>query len=283
MKKYMKQLGLAGGLAVLAIIGTGCSLFVRDKSPKEYQGVWVDVNGSTRLEFKGNKLKIDTGYSSETYKYTAVKSDYGTVTIDSEKKEGFGDMSAITVNQDGYLTAEEMILDADGHHYRFVREDQLEKEKQIRDLSEDLPKTISSHEIEEFSLTFTKDGLSSYGLDDSWPSGSYSWEIEEDDGSYSMDFRISGDSYIIMDFHETVSERYMKGLDELIRKLDLPSLNGYYKANNVHRAGYFLNVEYESDEVLRIMAKGDAAAECVFDLPALLDYAREAGVDPEEW
>ena len=56
-------------------------------------------------------------------------------------------------------------------------------------------------------------------------------------------------------------------------EIGLPSLNGYYMKNNVSLPGYSISVDYESDESLLVMAGGNAADECVFDLAALVDYA----------
>ena len=184
----------------------------------------------------------------------------------------FGMMTEIRVRDDGSLEASEIVFDTDPHRYRFVREDMLAKELEIQDLSKDAPKTIESKEIRQFSLVFRNYG-GSYGLPDEWQNGHYSWEIEQQDGTYKMSFRIMGDSYVAMDFNQEVSEEYVAGLAQLLEDQGVIQYNGYHKKNNVHRPGYYLYVKYASKERLNIQAEGDAANSCVFDLVPLLEYA----------
>ena len=148
----------------------------------------------------------------------------------------------------------------------------LAKELEIQDLSKDLPKAISSAEIESFSLSFANQH-GSYGLPSQWPSGDYQWKIARKGNTYKMDFRITGPSYIVLDFTDEVSAEYVAGLAKLIQQQGLPRLNGYYHKNNVDRPGYYLYVNYASNEMLRIKAEGEAANTCVFAIAPLLDYA----------
>ncbi len=238
---------------------------------EDLKGKWVDVNSETTLEFRGKQMTVRSGEWSEDYTVKLVKNDYA---VNVTAVEGYlGMMSELTVNKDGSLTAYEMILDGPSNEFRFVREPALEKEKEILDLSRDLPKVIESREIESFSLSF-QNSHESYGLDADWASGYYSWEIELlDDGTYQMSFQISGDSYIVMDYREAVDKAYVTGLADLIAEKDVPSVNGYYMKNNVQSRGIYLYAEYLSGETLSVTAEGDAAKTCPFDLPALLEYA----------
>ena len=183
-------------------------------------------------------------------------------------------MSDLEIREDGSLVGWEMVLDADSHCFRFMREEQVEAEKEIVDLSTERPKTIESMQIRDFSLNFSTTDGRQYGLDESLGGAAYGWMItRQEDGSYRMDFSQSYASYMGIGFHGTVSEEYVTGLAEKINEIGLPSLNGYYRKNSVSLPGYSISVNYESDESLLVMAEGNAADECVFDLPALVDYA----------
>ena len=281
-----------GFLAALALFGFGCHR--REKpaeSPKptgtekpietekpaeteaSFEGEWVDVNGSTTLTIKGDTLTVTFGSWSDEYHFQVNKTSYAT-TITSDEG-GFGVMSELTVMEEGSLRAYEMVLDADGHTYHFVRPEALAEEKEIKDLSKDAPKEIASTELTSFSFGF-RANHGSYGLDDRWPSGSYSWELEkQEDGSYRMDFRVMGDSYVALDFSDTVSAEYAKGLAKLLTEKGVVGYNGYYMTNSVSKPGYSLYADYASGEKLSVRAYGDAGDTCVFDLPALLDYAAQ--------
>ncbi len=265
-----------GFLAVLALFGAGCGR----KSP--YEGRWVDVNGSTTLEFRRNTVTVRFGSRSEKYRFKVTETSYGTTILSADPEGSFGGMSELEAREDGSLCAAEMVLDAEGHSYRFVRPEALAAEKEIRDLSEDAPKEIASTELESFSFVF-RNRHGSYGLDERWPSGSYSWELErQEDGGYRMDFRVMGDSYIALDFSDTVSGDYAEGLARLLSDLGVPAFNGYYRTNSVSKPGYSLWVTYASGERLSVRASGDAGDECVFDLPALLEYAARQELFPEK-
>jgi hypothetical protein len=261
--------------AVVLMCAAGCGQGGQDMngSLEQWQGTWYDVNGTTVLELKGDQLTISGAYDSETYK-VALKEEGDTRTIINCDADGFMEMSALTVKSDGSLMAEEMILDAEGHHYHFVREEQLEAEREVVDVSADMPKTIESGEIEEFTLYFSTKHGRLYGLDGKWADASYSWTIEKQgDGTYEMNFTQGYDSYMGLTYNDRVSEEYVRGLADMISEMGLPALNGYELRNNVSLPGYGLYVTYASGEELRILASGNGADTCVFDIKAFMDYA----------
>ena len=248
---------------------------------EEYQGKWFDVNSETVIELDGDRLTFTTPYYSEEYT-VVLKTEGDTRCLANTDGDGFGDVSNLYVGSNGVLVADEMILDADGHRYMFVREEQLEAEREIVDASKDMPKVIESTDISEFFLNFSTKHGRSYGLDDKWSDASYSWSIEkQEDGTYQMDFTQGYDSYMGIMFHDEVSAEYVKGLADLINELNIPSLNGYIVFNNVSLPGYGLSVEYESGEEIYIHASGNGADSCVLDLKALMDYALTV-IDTEE-
>ena len=271
-KGAMKRMGyVAVVLLALMLLCLGCASSAGKVS--ELEGHWVDVNGKTTLDISGNRCTVTCGSWTETFKFRVKTSDDMTYLVNPDKNlHDLGMMTEIRVRDDGSLEASEIVFDTDPHRYRFVREDMLAKELEIQDLSKDAPKTIESKEIRQFSLVFRNYG-GSYGLPDEWQSGHYSWEIEQQDGTYKMSFRIMGDSYVAMDFNQEVSEEYVAGLAQLLEEQGVIQYNGYHKKNNVYRPGYYLHVKYASKERLNIQAEGDAAADCVFDLVPLLDYA----------
>ena len=271
-KGAMKRMGyVAIVLLALMLFCLGCASSAVKAS--ELEGHWVDVNSKTTLDVSGDQFTVTYGKWSETFKFRVRTSDDMTYLVNSDRNlHDFGMMTEIRVRDDGSLEASEIVFDTDPHRYRFVREDMLAKELEIQDLSKDAPKTIQSKEIWQFSLVFRNYG-GSYGLPDEWQSGHYSWEIEQQDGTYKMSFRIMGDSYVAMDFNQEVSEEYVAGLAQLLEDQGVIRYNGYHKKNNVHRPGYYLYVKYASKERLNIQAEGDAANSCVFDLVPLLEYA----------
>ena len=271
-KGAMKRMGyVAVVLLALMLLCLGCASSAGKAG--ELEGHWVDVNSKTTLDISGDQFTVTYGKWSETFKFRVRTSDDMTYLVNRDKNlHDFGMMTEIRVRDDGSLEASEIVFDTDPHRYRFVREDMLAKELEIQDLSKDAPKTIQSKEIQQFSLVFRNYG-GSYGLPDEWQSGHYSWEIEQQDGTYKMSFRIMGDSYVAMDFNQEVSEEYVAGLAQLLEDQGVIQYNGYHKKNNVHRPGYYLYVKYASKERLNIQAEGDAANSCVFDLVPLLEYA----------
>ena len=253
--------------------GEGAGEEMQDISLDSFQGEWSDLNGSTTMVLNGDRLTIRKGEYTETYT-VVLKKESSPAVLANKEGRGFGIMSDLEIREDGSLVGWEMVLDADSHCFRFMREEQVEAEKEIVDLSTERPKTIESMQIRDFSLNFSTTDGRQYGLDESLGGAAYGWMItRQEDGSYRMDFSQSYASYMGIGFHGTVSEEYVTGLAEKINEIGLPSLNGYYRKNNVSLPGYSISVDYESDESLLVMAGGNAADECVFDLAALVDYA----------
>ena len=224
------------------------------------------------LAFTGNKLVLEFGELRESYKFK-VKKEGGSISLSNTNGDGSFDlMTELNVCEDGSLLAYPMILDADVPPYRFVREEDKEKEMKIQDLSEDLPKEIQSKELSYFCLNFDHDG--GYNLEESWPKGDYHWVIEKmEDGSYDLRFQVYQDSYMAINYHEQVSEEYVLGLAALLEKRGVIEHNGYHMKNNESTREYCLDVWYESGENIHIQAEGVAVQSCIFDLPALLEYA----------
>ena len=241
---------------------------------QDWQGLWYDVNGDTVLELKGNKLTVSWGEWSDEYT-VHLETDGDLKYINSDQDYAFGIMSKLQVYDDGSLHAYEQVMDARGHQYFFVRKEALAGEREIRDESTDMPKTIESRDIERFSLSlFISHG--NLGIDESWPSGYFTWELEKrEDGKYKQHVFISSTSYIALSYDSEEDEAFARGLADRITELDIPAVNGYYKTNNVDSYGYSLYVNYASGEKLRVGADGDAAAECPFDVNGLMEYIRE--------
>ncbi len=259
-------------LSFLMLLGlAGCTA---SGDLQDFQGKWFDVNGDTVLELNGSKLTVTSGSWSETYTVHYEKGDYYSY-INSNDKYEFGIMSKLEICNDGSLRAYEQILDGEGHDYHFVREDVLVSEREIVDKSKDMPKTIESNEIQEFSLSLKIDSVY-YDLDEDWPHGNFSWEMDRnDDGTYENKVDIMGPSYIAARYEGTEDAGYAEGVANLIQELGLPALNGYYKSNNVSKHSYYLSVKYTSGEKLRIGASGDAADVCPFDVNALMSYVKD--------
>ena len=270
MKKVLLRASCIGILLMLAF----CSICLAKNSNilEKIQGHWVDVNGDTELDIDDREIVISFGEWSETYPYKLEETSYSTRLVGTPP-EGFGLLGDIELRSDGSLQSYEQILDAEGHTYRFVREEDLEKELEIQDLSKDMPKSIESDDITDFSLVFDR-GFG-YGLGDEWPMGYYSWQIEKEDDSYHMSFDIMGSSYIVYRWDGEVSAEYIRGLAGKLEELGIPEHNGYHMKNNVSDPDYYLYAEYASDEELEIRAEGTPAEKCVFDLPGLLEYAKE--------
>ena len=244
------------------------------------QGHWVDVNGDTTLDFAGDQMTIHWGGYEDLYTVDVIGTDrYGTVFNAEDRGRMFEMMSELTWRS-GVLTAGEMVLDAEGHSYRFVREEALEGELAIVDDSRDMPKEITSEELKEFHLTFSlEDTLFDVPDDSDWYSARYSIDVEkEESGAFVLNFHVSGDSYIIKQYRSEVGEEFVKGLERLIREQGIPENNGYYRHNATSVHGWSLSAEYESGEELLLMAEGDAALECPFSIYRFLEYVgAEAG------
>lgn len=238
----------------------------------DYEGKWVDVYGDTTLEITGNKLVVGYGEWKDAYRFK-VRTEYDITYLSNQKGDGSFDlMTELKVCDDGSLEAYQMILDAKSLPYRFVREENKEKEMVIQDLSQDMPKKIRSKELKYFCLSFEHDGI--YELDDSWPPGDYHWTVEKmKDGIYDMCFQVYQYSFVAINYHESVSEEYVLGLADCLEKCGAIEHNGYHMKNHKSNREYSLVALYESEESVSIEAQGEPAESCVFDLTALLDYA----------
>ena len=238
------------------------------------QGHWVDVNGDTTLDFAGDQMTISWGNYKDRYTVGVTGTDqYGVVFNAKDRNRMFEMMSELTWRS-GVLTAGEMVLDAEGHSFRFVREEDLEGELAIVDDSWDMPKEITSKELKEFHLTFSlEDTRYDVPKDAKWQSARYSIDLERgESGEYLLNFDVSGESYIIQQYRSEVGEEFVKGLEELIREQEIPEKNGYYRHNATSVHGWSLSAEYESGEELLLMAEGDAALECPFSIYRFLEY-----------
>ena len=92
------------------------------------QGHWVDVNGDTTLDFAGDQMTIRWSSFEDLYTVGVTGTDrYGVVYNAKDRNLMFEMMSELTWRS-GVLTAGEMVLDAEGHSFRFVREEALEGE-----------------------------------------------------------------------------------------------------------------------------------------------------------
>ena len=107
------------------------------------QGHWVDVNGDTTLDFAGDQMTIRWSSFEDLYTVGVTGTDrYGVVYNAKDRNLMFEMMSELTWRS-GVLTAGEMVLDAEGHSFRFVREEALEGELAIVDDPWDMPKEIT--------------------------------------------------------------------------------------------------------------------------------------------
>ena len=269
MKELLKRIKQITLLTILTLTSVGCVSQIKD-----LQGKWADVNSSARLEIKGNKLIVSYGEWSDTYRYK-IRTEYGTTYLSNVKEYGdFGTMTELELCEDGSLRAYSMILDGDSHQYRFVREEDLEAEYEVQDLSRELPKTVKSKEIESIGLYFDNEG-GSYELEELWPSGRYTWEItKREDGDYDMLFMATQSSYMVVNFREVVSAEYVLGFAELLEETGVLENNGYIMKTNQSDPNYLLYGEYVTGEEVYIAAEGEPAKGCVFDLKTLMDYAR---------
>ena len=245
------------------------------------QGHWVDVNGDTTLDFAGDQMTIHWGGYEDLYTVGVTGTDQYGIVFNAKDRGIMFEMMSEFIWRSGVLTAGEMLLDADGHSYRFVREEALEGELAIVDDSLDMPKKITSEELTAFHLTFSlEDTLFDVPVDTDWPSAHYSIDVEkEESGAYLLTFHVSGESYIIRQYRSEVEEEFVKGLDQLIREQEIPEKNGYYRHNATSVSAWSLSAEYESGEELLLMAEGDAALECPFSIYRFLAYV---GAEAEE-
>ena len=225
-------------------------------------------------------MTVTWGRYEDLYTVGVTGTDrYGIVFNAEDRNRMFEMMSELTWRS-GVLTAGEMVLDAEGHSYRFVREEALEGELAIVDDSWDMPKEITSEELAEFHLTFSLEDTRFDVPDDAdWYSARYSINVERvENGAFVLTFHVSGESYIIKQYRAEVGEEFVKGLERLVREQEIPEMNGYYRHNATSVNSWSLSAEYESGEELLLMAEGDAALECPFSIYRFLEYVgAEAG------
>ena len=241
-----------------------------DASLADFEGHWVDVNSDATLDFKGSTMTFYDGYETRTF--TVRKEDIYIKNADDNYGE-FWSMGALRITNDGALEGREMVLDAEGHTFRFVRESDLAKEKEITDNSKDLPKVIESRDLKSFSFSFDLDESRYDVTDDKWPRGQYSFDIEKEDGAYIMSFDISGDSYIICQYKEEVSKEYVEGFLDLLNEIHVPEYNGYNLSNKEDFTIWYFYARFASGEKLELQSEGRPALECPFSISAILDYA----------
>ena len=281
-KRKKMIMSILTGLLLAAVLW-GCGGETMDPKLQAVQGHWVDVNGSAMLDIENSEMRYTQGDWKETYAFVLNSEGYRPV-LEPLPGENFGIMSELTVEEDGSLTAYEQILDAEGHMYRFVREEEKAALLEIRDFSEDLPRQIESKDISEFMLSFSKDYGTQYGLDETWPNGHYAWTMDRNaDGTYQTELCISGDSYIIGQYSVTLQadDPLAGGLADVLARCGAVEHNGWHKANSVRAHDWHLWVKYASGERLSLRAEGDAAAEMPFDLAMLMDCAKQLGVSFE--
>ena len=293
MKNIIPPIFLAAGVVILPLIFAGYTLAgcgsvgARAEELNKLQGHWVDVNGETTLDFDKNRMTITSPYDKETYKIRISGANPRYIENAKAKYDydnGFGVIGTIWIGDDNVLTAREMITDADGHQYRFVREEDLDNELEIQIKDRDLPKSIASDEIVSFNLVFSNEDCT-YDIppEEPWYGGVYSIDVEkDDDGAYELSLHGSGPSYVIVDYSGPVSEEYVKGLANLVKEQKIAEYNGWWHSNNEHFGSWYLNIEYASGEKILMEASGRAALECPFSFYEFLKYAdKEAGYTKE--
>ena len=209
---------LLAAVTVMLFAFAGCAGMSSKGLPK---GKWCDVNGETTLEFDGSKMYVkwwDGQKDRDKYKVALKRSGLvsGYIVNADKNEHGFGIMSDIEIRDDGTLSAYEEVLDAEGHTYRFVPEKQAEEARAVKDLSDDMPKSIDSKDIVYFSLS----------LKDYWveglESGSYSWTVEKkDDGSHESEFVGMGSSYVIIMDSREADKAFVDGIQKLIEEARL--------------------------------------------------------------
>ena len=278
MKRTIAVLALLTALALPAGCALGPKAESSDASVSAAESASAGAEASDTLDIDGKKLTLSYGQWSDTYRFKVERRGSFEYLVGRDP-EGFGIMSELEVCADGTLEAYEMVMDGPSYTFKFMREEDVAAALAVQDLSDpDAPKEIASGEIEEFSLSFDLSHLR-YDLGDQWPAGFYSWQIEKlDDETFQMSFSVSGDSYMITQFRETVDREYVAGLAALIQEQGIPAWNGYYQTNAVDKPGYYLYVQYASGEYLTVSADGDPGDTCVFALAPLLDYAAKQDI-----
>ena len=274
---------------VLTFALTGCT--GRNLNSKDLpQGTWCDADGDTILEFKGSKMYVkwwEGQKGTDKYRIALKTSDSGTrYIVNAGKNEyGFGVMSDLEIRDDGTLSAFEQILDGEGHVYRFVPEERVEEERSVKDLSDDMPRSIESREISYFSLSLRH--YTAPGLD----YGTYNWTVEKsDDDRYESEFDGMGPSYVIIQDYREVDSDFVSGICDLIEEEDLASHNGMFFSHNRSDTEYSLYVKYESGEKLSLRVGSKALDKWCVDNDRFMEYAmsiideedEEYDNDPEE-
>ncbi|MCR5406794.1 MAG: hypothetical protein K6E88_08410 [Lachnospiraceae bacterium] len=270
MITYFKKPIILAAVTVMLFAFAGCAGMSSKGLPK---GKWCDVNGETTLEFDGSKMYVkwwDGQEDRDKYNVTLKRSGPGSgYIVNADKNEhGFDIMSDIEIRDDGTLFAYEEVLDAEGHTYRFVPEKQAEEARAVKDLSDDMPKSIDSKDIVYFSLS----------LKDYWveglESGSYSWTVEKkDDGSYESEFVGMGSSYVIIMDSREADKAFVDGIQKLIEEEDLVSHNGMFYSHDESDTEYSLYVKYESGEKLRLRVGSKALGKWCVDNDKFMEYA----------
>ena len=276
MRRKVLPIILAGVL-VLPVLFSGCGIFRMSEELKAVQGHWVDLNGETTLDFRGKRMTVTDGDFKRTFRIRITDGELKYIENASKKGTDFYGMSPLAIGADGALTAQEMVLDAEGHQYRFVREENLAKERGYKDNQRNLPKVIESDEIEEFSLWFSlKDSHYDVPEDAVFEDGRYSIELRWQPGDYYvMHYEALAESYNLYEYEENVSAEYAKGFARIIEEQKIAEKNGYGRSNNESFRGWSLQVKYRSGELLYLTASGRPALECPFSIDAFLEYANE--------
>lgn len=253
---------------------------VEEVQLEDLQGTWYDINGNTYITIAGAEMTV-TFLQYETVYPVRIVQEGNYFFLDQENGSGFDLMTRLQI-MDKELRGGEMVLDADGHKYRFVRQEDKQDALRPTDDSTDMPKEILSDDLVYFALYFSLGEGENFGMQDPGKdifleSGRYTAEIsKEDDGIYWLSWSGMGDSYVILQENTVVSEAFVQGLQGVIRELDLAQYNGYYLHNEKDIQGYSLYAEYDSGEELLIRAEGDPGLTCVFDMVPLVKYIMEA-------
>ena len=243
-------------------------------------GKWFDKNGSTMLEFIGNKMYVtwwDGMDEPEVYDVKIENDGYDVIYIINAdgNGRGFGIMSYLEICDDGSLRAYEEILDAEGHTYKFVPEDRIEEERAVKDFSKDVSKTIESKNIKSFSLC-----LSHYSPEKLYE-GNYSWDIKKkEDGNYTYKFDGMGSSYVILKYECEVDSAYVKKLQDMIDEAGLAEHNGMFFSHDKNDIEYSLYVVYESGERMSLKVGSKALDMWPVDNELFMNYAMS--VIPED-
>ena len=104
----------------------------------DLRGRWFDTNGSTVVTIYTNSITFELG--GYRISYPAALRTEGIFTMIHNPSGGhFGMVTALTVEDDGSLTGHEMVYDADGHTFHFLREERPGDEKEKTGASRDMP------------------------------------------------------------------------------------------------------------------------------------------------